>query len=162
MVAAQAAVTIAWCLVVRGTRVGRRDSTTPTDMASSRAVSTVPLWRHILDGADLPPTGVPRHPRRVSRILTSDEIAAQLPDLTDWAGDTVALRRSVEFADFPTAITAVDRVAEVAEEMSHHPDIDIRWRTVTFALSTHSAGGVTQLDVELAHRIDAIAASLDS
>ncbi|HNE87841.1 MAG TPA: 4a-hydroxytetrahydrobiopterin dehydratase [Actinomycetota bacterium] len=98
----------------------------------------------------------------MSRTLTSDEIAAQLPDLTDWAGDTVALRRSVEFADFPTAITAVDRVAEVAEEMSHHPDIDIRWRTVTFALSTHSAGGVTQLDVELAHRIDAIAASLDS
>ena len=98
----------------------------------------------------------------MSRTLTSDEIAAQLSDLADWAGDTVALRRSVEFADFPTAIAAVGRVAEIAEEMNHHPDIDIRWRTVTFSLATHSAGGVTQLDVELAHRIDGVTASLDS
>ena len=42
--------------------------------------------------------------------------------------------------------------------MDHHPDIDIRWRTLVFGLSTHSAGGVTQLDVELAHRISALAA----
>ena len=40
--------------------------------------------------------------------------------------------------------------------MDHHPDIDIRWRTLTFSLSTHSAGGLTQLDLELAHRIDAL------
>ncbi len=58
--------------------------------------------------------------------------------------------------------TTHDRVAEIAEEMNHHPDMDIRWRTVTFSLSTHSAVGVTQLDVELAHRIDAVAASLTS
>ena len=54
------------------------------------------------------------------------------------------------------------RVAEIAEEMNHHPDMDIRWRTVTFSLATHSVGGVTQLDVELAHRIDGVTASLDS
>ncbi|MCB0900160.1 MAG: 4a-hydroxytetrahydrobiopterin dehydratase [Actinobacteria bacterium] len=98
----------------------------------------------------------------MSRTLTSDEIARQLQDLPDWAGDTASLRRAVEFADFPTAIAAVGEVAEIAEEINHHPDIDIRWRTVTFSLSTHSAGGVTQLDIELAHRIDAVAASLDS
>jgi 4a-hydroxytetrahydrobiopterin dehydratase len=97
----------------------------------------------------------------VSRTLTSDEIAAQLSDLPEWSGDTSALRRSIEFPDFPTAITAVGEVAQIAEEMNHHPDIDIRWRTVAFTLSTHSAGGVTQLDVELAHRIDAATASLE-
>ena len=47
----------------------------------------------------------------------------------------------------------VDEVALEAEGMDHHPDIDIRWRTVTFTCSTHSEGGLTQLDVELAHRI---------
>jgi 4a-hydroxytetrahydrobiopterin dehydratase len=51
-------------------------------------------------------------------------------------------------------------VALEAEEMDHHPDIDIRWRTVTFVVSTHSEGGVTQLDVELAHRISQAAARL--
>ena len=47
----------------------------------------------------------------------------------------------------------VDEVAVAAEDMGHHPDIDIRWRTVKFVLSTHSEGGLTQLDVELAHRV---------
>ena len=51
----------------------------------------------------------------------------------------------------------VTDVAEVAEEMDHHPDIDIRWRTVSFFLVTHSAGGVSQLDIEFAHRIAALA-----
>jgi 4a-hydroxytetrahydrobiopterin dehydratase len=50
----------------------------------------------------------------------------------------------------------VDRVAKVAEEMDHHPDIDIRWRTLTFRCSTHSAGGVTTRDIALANRIDRI------
>jgi 4a-hydroxytetrahydrobiopterin dehydratase len=52
----------------------------------------------------------------------------------------------------------VDRVAEVAEEMDHHPDIDIRWRTLTFRCVTHSAGGVTTRDIALANRIDRILA----
>ncbi|KWX04982.1 pterin-4-alpha-carbinolamine dehydratase [Carbonactinospora thermoautotrophica] len=90
------------------------------------------------------------------RLLTSAEIARQLAELDGWAGDTKALQRTVEAADFPTAIRIVDRVAEVAEEMNHHPDIDIRWRTLHFTLVTHSAGGVTQYDVELARRIDEI------
>jgi 4a-hydroxytetrahydrobiopterin dehydratase len=62
-------------------------------------------------------------------------------------------------SDFPTAIAWVDAVAVIAEEMDHHPDIDIRWRTLHFAVSTHSAGGVTALDVELAARIEAVVAS---
>lgn len=58
--------------------------------------------------------------------------------------------------DFLAAIRAVDDVALEAEDMDHHPDIDIRWRTVRFTLRTHAQDGVTQLDVELAHRIDEI------
>jgi 4a-hydroxytetrahydrobiopterin dehydratase len=50
----------------------------------------------------------------------------------------------------------VRRVAEFAEQKDHHPDIDIRWRTVTFALVTHSAGGITEKDVEMAGEIDRI------
>jgi 4a-hydroxytetrahydrobiopterin dehydratase len=96
----------------------------------------------------------------VSRLLTADEIASQLDALPGWAGDTLSLRRTIEFPDFPRAISAVVGVADVAEEMDHHPDMDIRWRSITFTLATHSAGGVTQQDVELAHRISAIAASL--
>ncbi len=90
------------------------------------------------------------------RLLTPEEITRQLADLDGWTGDAKALKRTVKAADFPTAIRIVDRVAEVAEEMNHHPDIDIRWRTLHFTLVTHSAGGVTQNDVELARRIDAI------
>ncbi|MDP9417971.1 MAG: 4a-hydroxytetrahydrobiopterin dehydratase [Actinomycetota bacterium] len=91
------------------------------------------------------------------RLLNDEEIDRQLAALPDWSRGDDALRRTLEARDFATAIRIVTEVADVAEEMDHHPDIDIRWRTLHFALSTHSAGGVTQLDIELAHRIDEIA-----
>jgi 4a-hydroxytetrahydrobiopterin dehydratase len=75
-------------------------------------------------------------------------------ELAGWSGGTDHLTRRVECPTFPAAITLVNRVAEQAEAMNHHPDIDIRWRTVTFTLSTHSAGHVTDLDITLAHHID--------
>jgi 4a-hydroxytetrahydrobiopterin dehydratase len=92
--------------------------------------------------------------------LGDDEVATALDGLTGWSGDTAALRRTVTAPDFPTAIRLVDAVAEDAEAMDHHPDMDIRWRTVTFVVSTHSAGGVTANDIQLAGRIDAHAARL--
>jgi 4a-hydroxytetrahydrobiopterin dehydratase len=58
--------------------------------------------------------------------------------------------------DFAAALGFVNRVGEIAEAMNHHPDIEIRWNTVTFKLSTHSAGGITEADLELARRIDAL------
>jgi 4a-hydroxytetrahydrobiopterin dehydratase len=96
----------------------------------------------------------------MTRLLTDEEIDRQLRDLQAWqrSGDT--LTTAVEAPDFPAAIRLVDEVALEAEEMNHHPDIDIRWRTVHFALSTHSEGGLTQLDVELAHRISQAASRL--
>jgi len=89
-------------------------------------------------------------------VYDADGLRAALAGLEGWAGDPSAIRRTAELASFPAAIRVVDRVAEVAEELDHHPDIDIRWRRLTFTLSTHSAGGVTEKDVELARRIDAI------
>src|SRR4051794_20543604 len=96
----------------------------------------------------------------MSRRLEADELEVQLATLPGWTGDTSALHRTYRAQTFLEGIRLVDGVAEVAEEMDHHPDIDIRWRSVSFGLASHSEGGVTQLDVELAHRIDALAAGL--
>lgn len=92
----------------------------------------------------------------MAEVLGRDGVDAALAGLDGWSGGPEGIRRSVELASFPAAIAVVGRVAAVAEAADHHPDIDIRWRTVTFALSTHSAGGVTTKDVDLAAEIDAI------
>jgi 4a-hydroxytetrahydrobiopterin dehydratase len=91
-------------------------------------------------------------------VLTDEQVDAALPDLNGWEHAGGALRRSVKFPAFIDGIDAVRRVAEHAEAKNHHPDIDIRWRTVTFALVTHSAGGITENDVQMAHDIDRILA----
>lgn len=109
----------------------------------------------------LPSDSLARHSRYMT-ILSADELQQRLSTLPGWEGDSSSLHRSIEFADFQTAILAVVRVADTAEEMDHHPDIDIRWRTVSFTVSTHSAGGVTALDTELADKISRIAASLSA
>jgi 4a-hydroxytetrahydrobiopterin dehydratase len=90
-------------------------------------------------------------------LLSADEVAGVLAELDGWAGDTAAIARTVEAPSFPAAIRLVAEVAQAAEDADHHPDIDIRWRKVTFALSTHSAGGVTAKDTALARRIDELA-----
>ena len=89
----------------------------------------------------------------MSRLLTDDETARQLADLPGWSRDADSLVASIEAPDFPAAITLVDAVAGEAERLNHPPDIDIRWRTTHWRRSTHDAGGITQLDIELAHRI---------
>lgn len=90
-------------------------------------------------------------------LLGDDGVRAALTDLPAWSGDANRITRSVEAPDFLTGIRIVADVAQVAETMNHHPDIDIRWRTVTFTLSTHSEGGVTEKDIELARSIDDVA-----
>jgi len=69
--------------------------------------------------------------------------------------ELVKTRRGKDFAD---ALAYVNAVGALAEDMDHHPDIDIRWKTVTLRLSTHSEGGITRLDLDLARRIDALPA----
>jgi 4a-hydroxytetrahydrobiopterin dehydratase len=90
-------------------------------------------------------------------LLTSPEIAAALDALPGWGGDTSDIRCRYTAPDFPAGIALVDRVAVAAEAAGHHPDIDIRWREVLFVLSTHSEGGVTAKDLELAGQISALA-----
>jgi len=92
-------------------------------------------------------------------LLSAADIAAGLAELNDWTGDTAAITRTAKLPAFMTAIGVVNTVASVAEGMDHHPDIDIRWRTLTFTCATHSAGGVTQDDLVLARRIDEIVAA---
>jgi len=91
-------------------------------------------------------------------VLTDEQVDAALPELNGWERSEGALRRSVEFPGFLDGIDAVRRVGEHAESVDHHPDIDIRWRTVTFALVTHSEGGITDKDLQMARDIDGILA----
>ncbi|MTK01040.1 4a-hydroxytetrahydrobiopterin dehydratase [Micromonospora sp. CP22] len=92
----------------------------------------------------------------MAEVLTAEAVRNELGGLAGWSGDPAGITRTVELASFPDAIAVVDRVAATAEEQDHHPDIDIRWRTVTFRCTTHSAGGVTMRDIRLARRIDEI------
>lgn len=95
----------------------------------------------------------------MSEVLEPDEVRSALGTRPGWGGDPTAISRTVELPSFPEAIAVVNRVADVAEEMDHHPDIDIRWRRVTFRCVTHSAGGVTSRDLDLATRIDELVAA---
>ena len=94
------------------------------------------------------------------QLLTDDDVATALTQLDDWHGDAHQLRRTVKAPTFAAGIALVDAVAAVADERDHHPDIDIRWTSITFTLSTHSAGGVTDLDVAMAHQIDELASAI--
>ncbi|MEU6130538.1 MULTISPECIES: 4a-hydroxytetrahydrobiopterin dehydratase [Saccharopolyspora] len=96
----------------------------------------------------------------MTELLNDTQVAESLSRLPEWAQDGTTIVRSVEFASFPQAIQAVNRVAEIAESENHHPDLDIRWRTVVFALSTHSAGGLTAKDFTLAEEIDGVVDAL--
>lgn len=90
-------------------------------------------------------------------LLTADEITTELAHMQGWTGDPTGISRTITAPSFLAGIRLVDLVAEAAERADHHPDIDIRWRKVTFRLSTHSEGGVTAKDVELARQINALA-----
>ncbi|HKS51180.1 MAG TPA: 4a-hydroxytetrahydrobiopterin dehydratase [Pseudonocardiaceae bacterium] len=94
----------------------------------------------------------------MATLLDDERVTAALDELSDWEREDDAIVRTAKLPSFPAAIEAVRAVAEIAEARNHHPDIDIRWRTVTFRCSTHSEGGITDLDVELAREIDRVLA----
>ncbi|MGI6873397.1 4a-hydroxytetrahydrobiopterin dehydratase [Amycolatopsis sp. 3B14] len=89
----------------------------------------------------------------MAALLTPAAVESALARLPGWIADSTGLERTMSFGTFPLAIEAVNRVAEVAEKMNHHPDIDIRWRTVRSRLTTHTTGGITTQDVELAEAL---------
>jgi 4a-hydroxytetrahydrobiopterin dehydratase len=88
--------------------------------------------------------------------LSESEIAARMEDLVDWTREGDQICKLFKLASFPGAIGFVTQVAFLAEAANHHPDIDIRWRKVSLALTTHDAGGLTAKDFDLAAQIDEI------
>ena len=90
--------------------------------------------------------------------LSDLDVQRALGTLPGWSRRGDALVKTYAFARFADGIRFVDAVAIAADEMDHHPDIDIRYTKVTIALSTHSAGGITQLDLDLAQRVERAAA----
>lgn len=88
--------------------------------------------------------------------LSDIEIHRELATLPGWSRRGPALVKMFTFRDFPSGIAWVRRVADEAEARDHHPDLDIRYTKITVTLSTHSAGGVTVKDFELARAIDAL------
>lgn len=92
----------------------------------------------------------------MSERIDKDELEALLKKLPEWDHEGNEIVRVMEFDEFMEGIDFVDAVAEIAEEAGHHPDIDIRWCTVTLRLTTHDAGGLTELDIEVAKKIDTL------
>ena len=86
-------------------------------------------------------------------VLNDEQVDRRLATLDGWAREDKVIRRTYQFDSFPAAIAFVNRVADAAEGMDHHPDIDIRYRDVTLTLSTHSEGGITDKDLDLARQI---------
>ena len=90
------------------------------------------------------------------KLLSDAEIAARLEEVPTWTRVGSAITRSWEFEDFPQALAFINKVGALAEAMNHHPDIVNSWDKVTLTLTTHDRGGLTELDFELAKKIDAL------
>ncbi|MGZ3581949.1 MAG: 4a-hydroxytetrahydrobiopterin dehydratase [Ktedonobacterales bacterium] len=90
--------------------------------------------------------------------LSEDAIQTALTQMPGWSVVDGMLRKTYQFPTFPDGIAFVNRVADLAEEMGHHPDIDIRYSTIIVSLSTHDEGGITEKDTTLARRIDGLLA----
>ena len=92
-------------------------------------------------------------------LLPGDAIADFVDSHPDWTWTDDTIRRTYEFTDFAEAMEFVNQVAEESEAADHHPDIDIRWNEVTLVLSTHSEGGLTRADLDLAAKCDDLVAN---
>ncbi len=86
--------------------------------------------------------------------LSAEQIQENLGDLPSWSLNGDSLQRTFRFDDFVGSMAFVDRIAQLAEQMQHHPDIMIRYNKVTLTLSTHDAGGITENDFTLARATD--------
>lgn len=90
-------------------------------------------------------------------LLPDDDLQAFIDNHPDWTRENEEITRTYEFTDFNESMGFVTRVALEAEKANHHPDIDIRWNKVTLTLSTHSEGGLTEKDLDLAGTADGLA-----
>ena len=90
-------------------------------------------------------------------LLSQSEIEAKLAELSGWEQSGEAIVKEFKNDDFVDSVRFVSSLVEPAEEMNHHPDLEISWDKVTVRISTHSEGGLTASDFELAEKIDALA-----
>jgi 4a-hydroxytetrahydrobiopterin dehydratase len=90
-------------------------------------------------------------------LLEPEAVQRLLAEVPDWKLEGNTIARTFQFENFLLAIDFVNNVANEAESMNHHPDIDIRWNKVKLELATHSAGGLTDIDFTLARKIDRLA-----
>jgi 4a-hydroxytetrahydrobiopterin dehydratase len=90
-------------------------------------------------------------------LLDDPEIEERLAGLDGWERSGPAISKKFERGDFVGSVEFVSKLVEPAEAMNHHPDLEISWDTVTVTISTHSEGGLTAADFELAAKIDALA-----
>jgi 4a-hydroxytetrahydrobiopterin dehydratase len=90
-------------------------------------------------------------------LLGDSEVAARLAELTGWERSGNTITKEFKRSDFVGSVNFVSSLVAPAEEMNHHPDLSISWDTVTVTLSTHSEGGLTANDFDLAAKIDALA-----
>lgn len=97
----------------------------------------------------------PMTPPDGKKVLDATEVDRALAG-TKWERRGSELTKVRSGKDFAASLAYVNSVGALAEEMNHHPDMDIRWNKVTLVLSTHSAGGITEADLELARRIDSL------
>ena len=90
-------------------------------------------------------------------LLNDEEINERLGELEGWGREGDRIVKAFDHGDFVGSVEFVRRLTGPAEEMGHHPDLEISWSTVTVTISTHSEGGLTAADFELAAKIDALA-----
>ena len=90
------------------------------------------------------------------RLLSEDEISTRLDELVGWTAKDNKLTRKFSFANFAESLAFVNKVGEVAEAADHHPDITFGWGYAEIATTTHDRGGITDMDISLAAKIDAI------
>ena len=89
--------------------------------------------------------------------LDDDQIASKFAELDGWERDGDAIVKTFKLDDFVGSVGFVDKLVEPAEDMGHHPDVGISWNEVRVTITTHSEGGLTANDFELAKRIDSLA-----
>ena len=89
-------------------------------------------------------------------VLSDEEIEQRLEGLSGWSREGEAIEREFDRGDFKGSVDFVNRLTPIAEGMNHHPDLSISWSKVTITLSTHSEGGLTASDFDLASRIEAL------
>lgn len=92
----------------------------------------------------------------MAELLTESEVEEQLAAVPGWRREGGEIAREFKFSSYMAGIDFVVKVAHLAEEENHHPDMQVGWRKVSLRLSTHSKGGLTRLDFALARKVDGL------